>query len=208
KNKAGSGWEGRAEEYIGRNGGMPAWNPDQYLKFTDDRTRPCGDLVAAVTVRNVRRVIDLGCGPGNSTAVLAERWPDAEIIGLDNSISMIDAARTEQPHRKWIAGDITQWTTNEREQFDVVCSNAALQWVGNHEWLFPELLERTTPGGGLAVQIPADFNAVPHRLMRELAPANVPVKSWYSHEPSFYYDLLAPRAARVDIWEAIYQHVL
>jgi trans-aconitate 2-methyltransferase len=187
---------------------MPSWNADQYLRFAEERTRPCSDLVSAISVRNVRHVIDLGCGPGNSTTVLAHRWPDAEVIGLDNSTAMIQTARAEQPNRTWIVRDIASWAEEEKEHFDVVFSNAALQWVENHPRLFPNLLERVSPGGVLAIQIPADFNAVPHRLMRELAPSNAQIKEWHSHHPAFYYDVLSPRAASVNVWETIYQHVL
>jgi len=186
---------------------MPTWNADQYLKFAEERTRPCRDLVAAISERSVRCIIDLGCGPGNSTTVLADRWPDAEIIGLDNSTAMIQAARSEQPNRTWIVRHIAEWAGEAKQQFDVVFSNAALHWVDDHARIFPQLVERVAPGGVLAIQIPADFNAVPHRLMRELS-SNARVKGWHSHDPAFYYDVLSPHAASVDVWETIYQHVL
>jgi trans-aconitate 2-methyltransferase len=187
---------------------MPTWNAHQYLKFADERIRPCRDLGSRIAVDNPRRVIDLGCGPGNSASVLAERWPNADIAGVDNSDAMIDVARKEQPHRRWIASDIWDWARTEQAQFDLIFSNAALQWVSDHASLYPRLLERVATGGAFAAQIPADFNALPHQLMRELAPPNVRAKEWFSHEPSFYYDVLAPHARVVDIWEAIYQHVL
>src|SRR5262245_51410206 len=187
---------------------MPTWNADQYLKFAEERTRPCRDLVAAISLRSVRRIIDLGCGPGNSTTVLADRWPDAEIIGLDNSTAMIQTARSEQPNRTWIVRDIAQWAAEANEQFDVVFSNAAVHWVDNHTRVFPQLAQRVAPGGVLAIQIPVDSNAVPHRLMRELTPPNVRVKEWRSHDPAFYYDVLSPHMASVDVWETIYQHVV
>jgi trans-aconitate 2-methyltransferase len=187
---------------------MPTWNAHQYLKFADERIRPCKDLVSRIEIRDCRRIIDLGCGPGNSASVLADRWPNADIAGLDSSDAMIDVARKEQPHRRWIASDIWDWARTEQAQFDLVFSNAALQWVSDHASLYPRLLERLAGGGAFAAQIPADFNALPHQLMRELAPPNVRAKEWHSHEPSFYYDVLAPHARVVDIWETVYQHVL
>ena len=187
---------------------MPSWNADQYLKFADERTQPCRDLVARIGAASVQSVIDLGCGPGNSTAVLAQRWPGAAITGLDNSASMIDAARHEHPAHRWIARDISEWAANETERFDIVFSNAALQWVPDHASLYPRLLARVRSGGALAVQIPADFDALPHRLMRELAPPGVFVKEWRSHEPAFYYDVLAPHARRLDVWQIEYQHIM
>lgn len=187
---------------------MPTWNAHQYLKFADERIRPCRDLASRIGIAEPRRIIDLGCGPGNSAAVLLERWPKSEVTGLDSSSSMIDVARREQPDRRWVAGDITEWASTEKSQFDLVFSNAALQWVPDHAALYPRLVQRVAPGGAFAAQIPADFDALPHRLMRELAPPDVKAKEWYSHEPAFYYDVLAPHAGVVDIWETIYQHVL
>ena len=187
---------------------MPTWNAGQYLKFVEERTRPCRDLVAAIRPKQVRRIIDLGCGPGNSTMVLADRWPDAEVTGLDNAASMIDTARHEYPRQRWVVREIADWAANADEQFDLVFSNAALHWVDDHTWLYPRLVQHLLPGGALAVQIPADFDALPHQFMRELAPAEVKVKEWHSHDPGFYYDVLSGHAATVDIWETVYQHVL
>jgi trans-aconitate 2-methyltransferase len=187
---------------------MPTWNADQYLKFAVERTQPCRDLVARIGAANVRSIIDLGCGPGNSTAVLAERWPEADITGLDSSASMIDVARREQPGRRWIARDISEWAADETGRFDIVFSNAALHWVPDHASLYPRLLARVRAGGVIAVQIPADFDALPHRLMRELGPMEMQVKEWHAHEPAFYYDLLAPHTERVDVWKVEYQHVM
>ena len=187
---------------------MPSWNADQYLKFADERTRPCHDLLAAINLSTVEQLIDLGCGPGNSTSVLAKRWPHARITGLDNATSMIDVARSEQPQHRWVVQEIAEWAVNEREQFDLVFSNAALQWVPDHASLYPRLVERVRPGGALAIQIPANFNALPHRLMRDLAPPGVRAKEWHAHELAFYYDILAANSTRVDIWQTEYQHVM
>lgn len=187
---------------------MPEWNAGQYLKFAEERTRPCRDLVAALRIENIETIIDLGCGPGNSTQVLAGRWPQARIIGLDSSIPMIESARRESPSREWLIDDIVDWADNDSGLFTLVFSNAALQWVDAHEVLLPKLLKRVSPGGALAFQIPADFDALPHRLMREVAPEGVHVKEWHSHEPGFYYRVLSPHAARVDIWLTDYQHIV
>jgi trans-aconitate 2-methyltransferase len=195
---------------------MPGWNPNQYLKFADERTQPCRDLAARIAVSNVRRVIDLGCGPGNSTAVLRARWPDAEFTGLDGSADMIERAQREHPAQDWIAGDISEWAAAPDGQFGVVFSNAALQWVDDHATLYPRLLSRVAPGGALAVQIPGNIDALPHRLMREVAalpqwsprfPEGI-VREWHHHEMEFYYDTLAPIAARLDLWATEYWHIL
>ena len=188
---------------------MPTWNAAQYLKFEDERTQPCRDLVARVSLADVRTVIDLGCGPGNSTGVVAERWPGAEITGLDDSASMIEDARRRQPQYRWIIQDITRWASNPSgEMFDLVFSNAALQWVPNHASLYPQLLARVAPGGAFAVQIPCNLNSPAQVLMRQIASPATQVREWHAHPRDFYYDLLALDSARLDIWETEYLHVL
>jgi trans-aconitate 2-methyltransferase len=195
---------------------MSGWNPSQYLKFAEERTQPCRDLAARIAVTNVRRVIDLGCGPGNSTSVLRDRWPDAEFTGLDNSAEMIARARREYPSQRWIAGDISEWAAAGDGQFDVVFSNAALQWVDDHAAVYPRLLSRVAPGGALAIQIPGNIDALPHRLMREVAATPAwsrwfplgKVREWHHCEMDFYYDVLAPAAAHLDLWATEYLHIL
>jgi trans-aconitate 2-methyltransferase len=190
---------------------MPDWNAGQYLRFADERTRPCRDLAFRIAAANPRSVIDLGCGPGNSTAVLRSCWPQAQITGLDGSAEMLKTARAEYPDGRWIEGDIPSWAAASDETFDVVFSNAALQWVGSHQDLFPRLLGRVAPGGVLAVQIPARSDSPAFRIVaglasRRFAPGSI--HDWHAHEPAFYYDLLAPHASRLDIWKTIYQHVM
>jgi trans-aconitate 2-methyltransferase len=196
--------------------GMPSWSAGQYLRFADERTQPCRDLVARIAIPRIERAIDLGCGPGNSTNILAQRWPDARLAGLDSSAEMIAAARQSQPERTWMVADIGQWVNGAGETFDLVFSNAALQWLPDHAELLPRLLKRAAKGGGLAVQMPGNFDAPPHRLMRELAASpswqnRFPtggVREWHVHDPEFYYDVLAPHAARLDLWTTDYQHVM
>jgi trans-aconitate 2-methyltransferase len=191
---------------------MPDWNADRYLRFSDERTRPCRDLAARIAVPSPATVIDLGCGPGNSTAVLAERWPDAEITGLDNSEDMLAAACRDYPDVAWLRGEIAEWAATAGPMFDVVFSNAALQWIPDHAAVFPQLLSRAR---ALAVQIPTASDAPAQRLMRDLAASpswrprfRAPIVDWRSEDAAFYYDVLAPHAAAVDIWETVYQHVL
>jgi len=192
---------------------MPTWNAAQYLKFGDERTRPSRELAARIDAAQPARVIDLGCGPGNSTEVLAQRWPGAAITGLDNSAPMIEAAQATHPRYRWVAADIADWAATEGgETFDVVFSNAALQWVPDHASLLPRLLRRVAQGGALAFQMPA-HDSPAHRLMRGLADARgLRVADWHTHQPAFYYDVLAagvaPTGARVDLWETEYFHVM
>ena len=194
---------------------MPTWNSDQYLKFANERTQPAIDLAARITLDTPHRIIDLGCGPGNSTAVLGRRWPRADLTGLDNSAAMLAAARRDFPAWTWHEGDIATWCAPADRPLDVVFANASLQWTPDHAQAFPRLLAQTAPGGALAVQMPANFDAPPHRIMRELgaSPAwrasfATPPREWHVHEPEFYYDALAPHAARLDLWTTDYVHVL
>jgi trans-aconitate 2-methyltransferase len=195
---------------------MPTWDADQYLKFEAERTRPCRDLADRVAVASPRRIIDLGCGPGNSTAVIAQRWPDARIHGLDNSPEMIQSARGKFPGREWIVGDIATWAVSNVSPFDVVFSNAAMQWVNDHGAVYPRLMRQVSPSGALAAQVPGNFDAPAHRIMREIAsspkwesrfPAGGP-REWHVHDLAFYYDVLSPLAERLDLWETEYLHVL
>jgi len=166
---------------------MPTWSATQYLKFNDERTQPSRDLAARIGIPSPARVIDLGCGPGNSTEVLAHRWPEAAITGLDNSARMIESARAAHPLHRWVEGDIARWAADsDGEAFDVVFSNAALHWLPDHESLLPRLMRRVAPGGALAFQMPA-HDAPPHTLMRRMAAARgLRVAEWHSHEPDFY----------------------
>jgi len=189
---------------------MPTWNPDQYLKFSDERTRPCRDLAARIAIERPRRIIDLGCGPGNSTAVLAEHWPGADIAGIDNSADMVAKARASYPAINWSVGDIAVWAESAGETYDIVFSNAALQWVPDHAVLFPKLLNRASPGGALAAQMPANLDAPAQAIMRDLAQSGrwrdrlAAVRNWFSHDFDFYYDALAPHAAALELWSCEY----
>jgi trans-aconitate 2-methyltransferase len=194
---------------------VPTWNPEQYLKFAEERTRPCRDLAAAVSISEPRRIIDLGCGPGNSTEILIERWPHALTTGLDSSAKMIETARQAHPDLDWRVGDISDWASGSGQEFDLVFSNAALQWVDDHAEVFGQLLGRVAAGGALAAQMPGNFDGPAHRLMREVARspewvdkfAAESVREWHVHDLPFYYDVMAPLAARVDLWETEYIHV-
>jgi trans-aconitate 2-methyltransferase len=192
---------------------MPTWNASQYLKYADERTQPCRDLVARIALDKPARIVDLGCGPGNSTQVLAERWPGAKILGLDSSAEMIASAKQAYPAMEWQVGDISSWSAGQ--PFDLIFTNAALQWVPDHGVLFPRLLEQVAPGGAFAVQVPGNLYAPAHRRMRELAASPIwqehfpaVVREWFVHEPEFYFDELAPLSRRVDLWTTEYLHVL
>jgi trans-aconitate 2-methyltransferase len=188
------------------------WDPKTYLAFADERTRPAAELLARVPVEAPERVVDLGCGPGNSTALLADRWPGAHIAGIDSSPEMIRQARESGVRAEWSVADIADWTVSA--PCDVVYSNAALHWVGDQASLLPRLMQSVRPGGALAFQVPLNFDMPSHALMREVAAKG----SWaaklrdvrnivlMSSEQSF--DILEPHATGLDIWETEYLQVM
>jgi len=191
---------------------MPDWNPALYRRYEDERTRPAGELLARVPLESARRVHDLGCGPGNSTELLAARFPGAEVTGIDNSESMLASARERLPGLRFELADIAAWQPQQPP--DLIYANAALHWVPSHATLLPRLLALLAPGGVLAIQMPDNWDEPTHRLMRELA-SQAPYAQAIGDAagprvdllpPAAYYDLLAPRAARIDIWHTIYQH--
>lgn len=189
-----------------------AWNPDVYLKFANERTRPAMELLARVPLAAPDSVVDLGCGPGNSTALLAARWPDAQIEGLESSPEMLAKARASGVRARWIEGDVESWKPSA--PYDVVFSNATLHWIGDHRALLPRLMGHVAQGGVLAFQVPRNFDAPSHVLMREVANSG----PWASKlanarqvnvlSPEEYFDVLAPLAITLDIWETAYVHVL
>jgi trans-aconitate 2-methyltransferase len=191
-----------------------SWSAAQYVSFEAERTRPVRDLLNAVTTADVRRAIDLGCGPGNSTEVLAARYPGADISGLDSSPDMIDAARKRLPTVRFELGSIDTWDPAER--FDLILANAALQWVPDHATLMPRLMSKVAPGGSLAVQVPDNLEEPAHVLMRQVADgppwreklAGASGARAERQGAEWYYRLLRQHAARVDLWLTTYHHVL
>ncbi len=193
---------------------MQDWNPALYSRFEDQRTRPAAELLARVPQAQARCVVDLGCGPGNSTELLAQRFPTAEVLGVDNSDAMLRTAAERLPKARFESGDIANWAPTVAP--DLIYANAALQWVPDHRTLVPRLFNALAPGGVLAVQMPDNRQEPTHRWMRTLA-AKAP---WATHigdadkvrtellDIAGYYDLLAPLAADVDVWHTVYQHPL
>lgn len=190
-----------------------AWDPTQYLHFAGERLRPALDLLQRIDVEAPQRVVDLGAGAGNVTRLLAARWPEAHVTGVDSSPEMLARAAADLPDLEWIEADLARW--RPPHPVDVLYSNAAMHWIDDHERLFPALLEHVAPGGVLAVQMPRNHAAPSHTAIAETVRAGpwrarlepllrtAPVR-----DPAFYYDLLAPRAERVELWETEYVHVL
>jgi trans-aconitate 2-methyltransferase len=192
---------------------MEDWSARQYLKFEDERTRPPRDLLAQVPLQRPQLAVDLGCGPGNSTELLVERFPRAEIVGLDSSPDMLRKARERLPACAFIEADIATWTADPRT--DLLFANAAFQWVPDHPRVLRRLLEALPAGGVLAVQMPDNTHEPANALQREVAASGpwaaalanaVPRADLLSAEA--YYDLLKPVCQRIEIWHSVYNHVM
>lgn len=182
-----------------------AWNPQQYLKFSGERLQPAHDLLGRVTLSEPQHIVDLGCGTGTVTSLLRTRWPDAQIVGVDNSRPMLEQARKAMPNVTFELTDLARWTP--QAPVDLIVSNAALQWLDDHATLFPRLFSHLRPGGVLAVQMPAQHMAPSHQIGYSIAESprwrdrlqglvrRRPILD--AHE---YYSLMRHRASRLDLW--------
>jgi trans-aconitate 2-methyltransferase len=192
---------------------MADWSPEQYLKFEDERTRPPRELLARVPLETPRRVVDLGCGPGNSTELLHQRFPKAQTIGLDSSPSMLRKARERLPDCSFVEADIGSWTPDSGT--DLLFGNAVFQWLPDHPSILRRLMGSLALGGVLAVQMPDNTNEPANALQREVT-ANGPWAKDLTEavprsdllSPDAYYDLLKPLCTRIDIWHTIYNFVM
>jgi trans-aconitate 2-methyltransferase len=195
------------------------WDPGQYLKFSDERSRPFYDLIGRIGATNPISVADIGCGPGELTADLARRWPTAEVLGVDSSAEMIRAAgqvaadASDLANLRFDLMDAVDWVP--AKPVGVLVSNATIQWIPNHEDLLTRWVDYLAADGWLAIQLPANYDQPVHSLMREL----ISSPRWrqaigqveltrQSGAPASYLDLLATAGCQVDAWETTYQHVL
>lgn len=193
---------------------MPsAWDPDRYLAYADERGRPFLDLLHRVHADEPRHVVDLGCGPGNLTALLAARWPDADVLGVDSSAEMLERARADGVGGvRFEEGDLRTW--RPAEPVDVLVANAVYQWVPDHLDLLPALVAQVAPGGWFAFQVPGNHGAPSHVLLHELAADRRfatftdGVARPHSHDPGVYADRLRDLGLEVDAWETTYLHLL
>lgn len=196
------------------------WDPAQYLHFADERSRPFYDLVARIGATAPGYVVDLGCGPGQLTASLAARWPQAAVVGIDSSTEMVAAAQQADygeaargGQLSFVVGDVNDWQPERAP--DLIISNAVLQWVPNHMELLPRWAAWLAPAGWLAFQLPGNFDQPNHAVLRELASS----ARWRDQlsgvqlnrqagDPGQYLDLLGRLGLVVDAWETTYLHVL
>ncbi len=201
-----------------------SWDPDQYLKFADHRLRPALDLMGRIPLERPQVIYDLGCGSGNVTRLLADRWPDASVIGMDNSPDMLQQAASMEAgdlsgNVSWEPGDLADWLPAQTPS--IFFSNAVIQWVPDHHELVPRLWDMLPSGSCLAIQAPLSWDMRSHQIMRETLEnggyGGQPVGSTelrsavgnrWVQDPDFYYDLLAPESDHLDVWTTEYQHVL
>jgi trans-aconitate 2-methyltransferase len=189
-------------------GAAQDWDARQYLKFEDERTRPPRDLLAQVPLASPKRIVDLGCGPGNSTELLIRRFPDAEAIGVDSSPDMLRQARTQLPQCTFVEGDLSTWMP--APDTDLLFGNAVFHWVPDHPNILARLLQSLPSGGVLAVQMPDNTNE-PALLLMEKVAASLGLSNAARNDlppPENYYDLLRPLCSRIDIWHTHYNHII
>lgn len=191
---------------------MAAWSPSQYLKFEDERTHPAAELLARVPLDHPRRVLDVGCGPGNSTELLAARYPRAAVLGIDSSPEMIEAARERLPDAEFQVADIADYRPS---RVDLVFANAVFQWVPRHLDVVARLLAASPEGGVVALQVPDNRDEPTHMLMAAVARSGrwrdrfvEPIARDPIPPPAAYYDRLRPFASSIDVWHTTYYHVL
>ncbi|HHG8774017.1 TPA: trans-aconitate 2-methyltransferase [Raoultella planticola] len=187
---------------------MADWNPSLYLQFGAERTRPAAELVARIAHHPVKLAIDLGCGPGNSTALLHQAWPEATIVGVDNSPAMLEDAARTLPSCRFVAADIRAY--QPERPADLIYANASLQWLTDHQTLFPHLVSLLADNGVLAVQMPDNWQEPSHTLMRQVAQEQGYPESGRHPLPGVqeYYDILTRSGCEVDIWRTTYYHPL
>ncbi len=193
---------------------MPEWNSNQYLKFKDERTQPCKDLISRLDLSDVKSMLDIGCGPGNSTAELRNKNDNAYILGIDSSENMIDKARQLYKNIDFRICDAASELSN-MQKFDVVFSNACLQWIPNHKVLLSEMFSLLNPNGVMAVQIPVNHDEPIQKIVSELAESpkykgklDMQPRVFYMYSAEEYYDILSGLTKEFNIWKIIYHHTM
>jgi len=192
---------------------IPDWQPDLYMQFKSERTQPSIDLVSKINKPAPKSIIDFGCGPGNSTQILADRWPEAKIVGIDSSSSMIEKAKQDFPEQEWEVADAS--TYEPFKKFDIVYSNAAIQWIPNHKVLLAKFYDMLSDDGVVAVQVPQFWDMQLGKVIENIANQT----QWKSktgnvselftiHDYIFYYDIMYDLFNKIEIWETHYLHMM
>lgn len=189
------------------------WDPVQYLKFKNFRECAIHDLIAKIPLKDPKKIVDLGCGTGNSSVFLKKRWPDAKVMGVDNSEKMLEKAKLNPEEIEWVEADFASWRA--KEKFDLIFSNAALHWSSQHEILLPKLLSYLNPQGVFAMQIPNNFDQFPHAAVLEVIKSSAwsaklatALKDYTVLKPEKYYEIVKRYSKNLEMWETIYFHQL
>lgn len=201
-----------AQELQGRETCMMDWNSSKYLKFASERTRPAIDLVNRIFYDKPKKILDIGCGPGNSSEVLARRYPDADVLGIDNSPAMIEAAGAQHPDIRFMRCDANKDLSKLGSNFDIVFSNACIQWIPDHPALLKNMMGLLKSGGVVAVQTPMNYQEPIHRIITQISLGHKWASKFdnprifYNLTPEEYYDLLSDNASDFCIWQTTYFH--
>ncbi len=191
---------------------MANWNPDQYLKFSKERAQPAEDLLCRLDALQPGRVLDLGCGPGNSTFALKQHFPNADILGVDASGSMLQKAKKDHPELCFQECFLPQGLDDLSGSYDLIFSNACIHWIPEQEALLKAIFDKISDGGTLAVQIPyiqaAPFYKLLHALVEESWPELQSVHNFYNLQPEEYYDMISSLTHDFAIWQTTYFHVV
>lgn len=188
------------------------WDSQKYLRFKKERTQPSIDLADRLTSKSPQRIIDIGCGPGNSTRILKDRYPNARVIGADNSENMLTAARENHPDIEFILCDASRGLGKLGGDFDIVFSNACIQWIPEHRKLLPEMMNLLRESGELAVQIPINYNEPIHKIIGETAKSEKwsgkfgEPRIFHTLDPEKYYDILSDISSDFEMWQTTYFH--
>lgn len=192
---------------------MSDWNSNQYMKFGAERTQPSIDLISRLVDTSPKRILDIGCGPGNSTGRLAAKFPNAEILGVDFSEDMLNKAKRTYPELNFKQAFLPDDLDKLDGKFDLIFSNACIQWIPNHETLIPAIFDKLENGGTLAVQIPYIQKAPFYRLLNLLVHTVEwkklsSIKNFHNLFPEDYYDILGRLGNNFNIWETTYYHTV
>ncbi|WNY23989.1 Trans-aconitate 2-methyltransferase [Methanimicrococcus hongohii] len=189
------------------------WDAKQYLKFEKERTQPAVDLINRLTLKNPKRILDIGCGPGNSTRLIKDKYPEAYVLGIDKSPEMIETAKTDNPDIDFLIADAGEELEKTGSGYDIVLSSAAIQWIPNHKELMVKMLSLLNPGGMLAVQVPlTDKMPMYQKIMPDLLASpewgnEFAVKRFFhTLEAEQYYDLFSEISSDFTMWETVYYH--
>ena len=190
------------------------WNPDLYLKFRNERTQPSVDLISKINIGfQPKSILDIGCGPGNSSQALLQRWPDAKLTGVDNSEKMIEKAKNSYPDNTWIIADASKYTSSDK--FDIVFSNATIQWIPHHETLFKKLYGFVNQSGVLAISVPRFDEMLISKIIQKIAnkekwknATKGCAEAFTRYDYKFYYDLISTSYQTIELWQTDYIHAL